>query len=55
MEITRKEIEKILGYEVTNYRIMKRSYRGRRVSTLTLSIKPKKEPEYITVTLKLNK
>jgi hypothetical protein len=55
MEITRKEIEKILGYEVANYKILKRSYRGRRTSTLTLSIQPKKEPEYVTVTIKLNK
>jgi hypothetical protein len=55
MEITKKEIETILGYEIANFKVTKKAYRGTKVSSVTLSVQPKKEPEYITVTVKWNK
>lgn len=52
MEITKEEIEKILGYEIANYKITKKVFRGRKVSKITLAVQPKKDPESITVTIK---
>ena len=51
MEITKEEIEKILGYEIVNYKITKKAFRGRKVSKITLAVQPKKDPESITVTI----
>jgi hypothetical protein len=55
MEITKEEIEKILGYEIVNYKITKKAFRGRKVSKITLAVQPKKDPESITVTIKPTK
>lgn len=55
MEITKKEIEKILGYEIVNFKVTKRAFRGTKVSSITVTVLPKKELEQITVTLKPNK
>jgi hypothetical protein len=53
MELTKEEVEKLLGYEIVKFKITKRAYRGKKVSKITLAVQPKKEPEHITVTLKL--
>jgi hypothetical protein len=55
MEITKKEIEQILGYEIVNFKVTKKAYRGTKVSSITVSVQPKKDPEQITVTVKWNK
>lgn len=52
MKITKKEIEKILGFEVKAFKITKRSFRGSKVSSMTLAVEPKQEAEQITVTIK---
>jgi len=54
MEITKKEIEKILGYEIVNYKITKKAYRGRKVSRITLAVQPKISTESIIVSIKTN-
>ena len=56
MEITKEEIEKILGYEITNYKVTKKAYRGKKVSSMTIVIKPKSySPGDIIVTIKPTK
>lgn len=53
MKITKKEIEKILGYEIVNFKVTKRAYRGTKVSSMTMIVKPKNSsPGDITVTIK---
>lgn len=54
MEITKKEIEKILGYEIKNFKVMKRAFRGRKISSITVSVEPEKQAEQITITIKPN-
>lgn len=54
MEITKKEVEKLIGREVVSYKVAK-TYRGTKVVKLTIYAQPKKEVEYITVTIKTNK
>jgi len=53
MEMTKEEVEKLLGYEIVNFKVTKKAYRGKKVSKMTLAIQPKKEPEFITITVKL--
>jgi hypothetical protein len=56
MEITKKEIEKILGYEIVNFKVTKKAYRGKKVSSVTMVVKPKNySPGDITVTIKPTK
>jgi hypothetical protein len=56
MEITKKEIEKILGYEITDYKVTKKAYRGKKVSSMTMVVKPKNySPGDIIVTIKPTK
>jgi len=52
MEITKNEVEKILGYEIANFKVTKKAYRGKKVSKLTIAIQPKKTAEFITITIK---
>lgn len=52
MEITKKEVEKILGYEIVNFKVTKKAYRGKKVRSMTITVQPKKEIEFITVTIK---
>ena len=52
MEITKKEIEKILGYEIINFKVTKKAYRGTKVSSVTVSVLPKQELEQVTVTIR---
>ena len=55
MNITKKEIEKILGYEIANFKVTKKAYRGTKVSSVTVAVQPKQESDSITVTVKWNK
>ena len=52
MEITKKEVEKLVGFEVVSFKITKKAYRGKKVSSMTIAVQPKKEIEFITVTIK---
>jgi hypothetical protein len=52
MEMTKEEVEKLLGYEIVNFKVTKKAYRGKKVSNLTLAIQPKKTAEFITITIK---
>ena len=52
MKITKKEIEKILGYEIAAFKVTKRSLRGSKVSSMTITVIPKQELDQITVTIK---
>lgn len=52
MKITKQEVEKLVGFEVVSFKITKRAYRGKKVSSITISVIPKKEPSFITVTIK---
>lgn len=53
MKITKKEIEKILGYEIVNFKVTKKAYRGEKVSSMTLVVEPKNYiPGGVTVTIK---
>jgi hypothetical protein len=52
MEVTKEEVEKLLGYEITNFKVTKKAYRGKKVSKMTLAIQPKRESEFITITIK---
>ena len=40
MEITKNEVEKLLGYEITEFKVTKKAYRGKKI-TVTLTVKPK--------------
>ena len=52
MKITKREIEEILGYEIVNFKVTKRAYRGTKVSSLTVTVLPKKTTEQVTVTIR---
>lgn len=52
MEITKKEIEKLLGYEITNFKVTKKAYQGQKVVRLDISVQPKNYDKPITVTIK---
>jgi hypothetical protein len=52
MEITKEEVEKLLGYEILGFKVTKKAYRGKKVSSMTIAVRPKKEPEHIVVTIK---
>lgn len=54
MEITKKEIEKILGFKIKSYKILKKAFRGKKVSSMTVVVQLPKEPEQITITVKSN-
>lgn len=56
MEITKKEVEKLLGYEITEFKVTKKAYRGKKIASITLVVKPKNySPGDIIVTIKPNK
>ena len=52
MEITRNEVEKLLGYEIVDFKVTKKAYRGQKVSSITIAVGPKTVAESITVTIK---
>ncbi len=52
MEITKKEIEQILGYEIVSFKVTKRAFRGMKISSITVSVQPEKEAEQIIVTIR---
>jgi len=53
MEITKKEVEKLLGYEISNFKVTKKAYRGKKVSSITIVVQLKNyHPGDITVTIK---
>ena len=52
MEITRNEVEKLLGYEIVDFKVTKKAYRGKKVSSITIAVVPKTVAESITVTIK---
>jgi|APCry1669188970_1035186.scaffolds.fasta_scaffold549200_2 hypothetical protein len=54
MEITKKEVEDLIGSEVLTYKVMK-SYRGYKVTKLKVVAIKAKDLKEITITLKLNK
>lgn len=54
MKITKKEIEQILGYEISSFKVTKRAYRGTKISSVTVSVQPKEKPEQITLTVRPN-
>lgn len=55
MEMTKEEVEKLLGYEIVNFKVTKKAYRGRKVSRITLAVQPKTSVESIIVSIKPNK
>ena len=56
MEITKKEVERLLGYEITEFRVTKKAYRGEKISSITLVVKPKNySPGDVIVTIKPSK
>ena len=54
MKITKKEIEKILGFEVKTFKVTKRAFKGKKVSSMTIAVEPKQEADQITVTIRPN-
>jgi hypothetical protein len=54
MEITKEEVEKLIGSEVLTYRVTK-SYRGYKVTKLKVVAIKAKDSKEITITLKPNK
>ena len=54
MKVTKQEIEKLLGYEIANFKITKRTYRGRKIVKLNITVQPKKYSENITVMIRLD-
>lgn len=53
MEITKEEVEKLLGYEIINFKVTKKAYRGKKISAITIVVQPKNYfPEDIIVTIK---
>lgn len=52
MKITKKEIEKILGYEIVDFKITKRAYQGQKVVRLDIAVQPKQEAKQVTITIK---
>ena len=52
MEITKEEVEKLLGYEIVNFKVTNKAYRGKKVSRMTLAIQPKKQDKHIIITIK---
>lgn len=54
MEITRKEVEELIGDKVLTYRVTK-SYQGYKVTKVKVVAIKAKDSKEITITLKLNK
>ena len=52
MEITKKEIEKLLGYEIANFKVTKKAYQGQKVVRLDITVQPKQEAKQVTITIK---
>lgn len=52
MEMTKEEVEKLLGYEITSFKVTKKAYRGKKISKMTLAIQPKTTADSITITIK---
>ena len=52
MKVTKKEVEELLGFEVQDMKVTKRTYRGKKVVKLHISVVPKKAPEYITIQIR---
>ena len=51
MEITKKEVEKLIGDEVLTYKVTK-SYRGYRVTKIKIVAVKAKDSKEITITIK---
>ena len=51
MEITKEEVEKLLGYEIVNFKVRK-TYRGYKVVKLNITLVKKHDPKEITITLR---
>lgn len=51
MKLTKKQIETILGYEVADFKIIKKAYRGEQVRSMTVSVSPKYQLETVTMTI----
>jgi len=51
MEVTKKEVEQLLGRKVLSYRVIK-SYRGYKVSKIKIIAIPEQDSKEITITLK---
>ena len=54
MKITKKEIEQILGYEIIDFKVTRRAYQGTKVSSITVSVRPKEKSEQVTLTVRPN-
>ena len=54
MELTKKEVENLIGKKVISYKVTK-SYRGYKVSKLKIVAIPEQETKEVTITLKLLK
>lgn len=52
MEMTKNEVEKLLGYEIVDFKVTKKAYRGKNLTSVTIAVVPKKVAEFITVTIK---
>ena len=54
MELTREQIEELIGDKVSNYKVTK-SYRGYKVVKLKVTATKAKDSKEITITVKPNK
>lgn len=54
MEITKKEVEKLIGSKVLEYQVIK-TYRGYECTKIKVIAKAESKPEEIVITLKLKK
>jgi len=51
MEITKEEVEKLLGYEIIDFKVRK-TYRGYKVVKLNITAVKKHDPKEVTIILK---
>ena len=50
MEITKEEVEKLLGYEIVNFKVRK-TYRGYKVVKLNITVVKKHDPKEVVITV----